>query len=210
MSERVLVISPHTDDGELGCGGTIAKFIEQKKEVHLLNFSIAGKSFQGSEHETTKKELFRACNILGLKNKNIELLDFEVRLFLIHRQEILDVLIKAKRDIEPAMILIPSLKDTHQDHEAVSREALRAFKKTSLSIYGYEQPWNCFTFDTTAFVPLRERHIQKKINALKQYKTQSNKEFFDPDFIKGLARARGVNIGQKYAEVFEVIKHVIH
>ena len=98
---------------------------------------------------------------------------------------------------------------THQDHEVVTREALRAFKKTSFSIYGYEQPWNCFTFDTVGFVPLDEKHIQTKIEAIQQYKSQSIKEYMMPDFIKGLARTRAINIGQKYAEAFEVIRQVI-
>ena len=32
-TEKILVLGPHTDDGEFGCGGTIAKFIEEGKEL---------------------------------------------------------------------------------------------------------------------------------------------------------------------------------
>ena len=42
--DRVLVLAPHTDDGEFGCGGTIAKFIEEKTEVYYVAFSTAEKS----------------------------------------------------------------------------------------------------------------------------------------------------------------------
>lgn len=210
MNDRVLVLSPHTDDGELGCGGTISKFIEMGKEVKLVAFSTAEKSLpDGFEADSTKKEMFRACNILGLNNDDITVLDFEVRIFSKFRQEILDSLIKIRNDFNPHVVMIPSQKDTHQDHEVITREALRAFKKTSFSIYGYEQPWNCFTFDTIGFVPLDENHIQKKIEAVQQYKSQSVKEYMMPDFIRGLARTRAINIGQQYAEAFEVIRQVI-
>ena len=118
MNDRVLVLSPHTDDGELGCGGRISKFVEMGKEVKLVAFSTAEKSLpDGFESDSTKKEMFRACNILGLKDENITVLDFEVRIFSKFRQEILDSLIKIRNDFNPHIVMIPSQKDTHQDHE---------------------------------------------------------------------------------------------
>jgi len=39
MFNRILVLAPHTDDGEFGCGGSIARFIEEKKEVFYVAFS---------------------------------------------------------------------------------------------------------------------------------------------------------------------------
>ena len=210
MLDPILIISPHTDDAELGCGGTISKFIEMKREVYLLALSTAEKSIPpGYDANSTKKEMFNACKILGLDENHIKIMDFEVRVFPQRRQEILDSLINIRNELNPKIIMVPSLKDTHQDHQVVTNESLRAFKKSSLSIYGYEQPWNCFTFDTQAFVELEESHIETKIQALRQYQTQANKEYFDPDFIKGLARTRGVTIGSRYAESFEIIKQII-
>jgi N-acetylglucosamine malate deacetylase 1 len=210
MPDSILIISPHTDDAELGCGGTISKFIEMEKDVTLLALSTAEKSIPSEfSSNSTKNEMIQACKTLGLDNDHIRILDFEVRVFPHQRQEILDSLIKIRNELNPQIVMVPSVKDTHQDHQVVTNEALRAFKKSSLSIYGYEQPWNCFTFDTNTFVELEEHHIKKKINALKQYKTQSIKEYFDEEFIRGLARTRGVTIGTKYAESFEVIKQII-
>ena len=211
MSESVLIISPHTDDAELGCGGTIAKFVEMKKKVFVLALSTAKKSIpDGFDLSSTENEMYSASKILGLNENQIKILDFEVRIFPQQRQEILDALIKIRNDLNPQIIMVPSQKDTHQDHQVVTNESLRAFKKSSLSIYGYEQPWNCFTFDTQAFVTLEETHIEKKINALSKYQTQSTKEYLDPEFIRGLARTRGVTIGHKYAESFEIIKTIIN
>ncbi len=210
MTDSILIISPHTDDAELGCGGSIAKFVEMGKDVHLLACSSAEKSIpEGFETNSTKNEMIEACKILGLKENNLKILDFETRVFPQHRQEILDDLIKIRNEINPEIVMVPSLKDTHQDHQVITNESLRAFKKSSLSIYGYEQPWNCFTFDTQAFVTLEENHMKKKIDALSKYKTQSTKEYLDPEFIRGLARSRGIIIGHKYAEAFEIIKTII-
>ena len=39
--ERVVVFAPHTDDGEIGCGGTMAKFLEEDREVFYVAFSTA-------------------------------------------------------------------------------------------------------------------------------------------------------------------------
>jgi len=210
MNERVLVVSPHTDDGELGCGGTITKFLEMGKDVKLIAFSTAEKSLpEGVSSDSTRKEMFSACKILGLKENDIQVLDFEVRIFSKFRQEILDSLIEIRNKFDPQIVMIPSLKDTHQDHEVITKESLRAFKKTSFSIYGYEQPWNCFTFDTVGFVPLEEKHITTKIKAIQEYKSQLSKDYMKPAFIRGLATTRAINIGEEFAEAFEVIRQVI-
>ena len=63
--------------------------------------------------------------------------------------------------------------------------------------------------DTTAFVKLERRHVDKKIEALSAYKSQHGKEYMAPDFIAALARTRGVQIGCEHAESFEVLRWMI-
>jgi len=77
------------------------------------------------------------------------------------------------------------------------------------TLLGYEEPWNNISFNTSSFVPLEERHVRKKIDALKEYKTQMYRNYLNEDFIKGLAKTRGVQINKEYAEAFEVIRWVI-
>jgi hypothetical protein len=67
-------------------------------------------------------------------------------------------------------------------------------------------PWNNFDFTTTNFFILSEKDLQIKIDALKSYNSQSHRPYANADFIKSLASVRGVQIGQKFAEVFEVIR----
>jgi len=62
------------------------------------------------------------------------------------------------------------------------------------------------TFNTQCFVKLQKRHIETKINALKEYKSQGTRDYLSPEFIYSLAKARGVQVGCEYAEAFEVVR----
>lgn len=206
MSKRILILSPHTDDGELGCGGSIAKFVEERKNVYYAAFSCCEKSVpEGYPCDILKKEVKKATGVLGTEDPI--LYDFEVREFPRLRQEILDVMIDIRRELRPEIVFTPSSFDTHQDHKTITDEALRAFKKCT--ILGYEQPWNNITFHTLAFVPLEERHVNKKIEALNCYETQKHRSYLSRDFIRGLAITRGTQIEEKYAEAFEVLRWVM-
>lgn len=206
MSKTILVISPHTDDGELGCGGAICRFIEEGNNVKYVALSSCEKSVpKGCAPDILKREVKKATKVLGI-NKPI-LFDYEVREFPKFRQSILDTLIDLRNSIKPDIVFTPSSFDTHQDHRTIYQETYRAFKQCT--ILGYEQPWNNITFNTLAFIGLNEKQINKKILALNCYKTQKDKLYLNPDFIRGLAMMRGIQIEQKYAEAFEVIKWVI-
>jgi len=207
MDDRVVVLAPHTDDGELGCGGSIAKFIENGYDVYYVAFSSARQSLpEGYPDDTLVKEVKAATKILGIKPENLILYDYEVRKFSYVRQDILEDLVKLKKELDPDLVLIPSINDLHQDHQTVANEALRAFKETS--ILSYELPWNNIAFRTEGFIPLEKRHIDKKMQALREYKSQRHRAYLNESFIYGLARARGVQIKKDYAEAFEVVRYV--
>ncbi len=206
MVKKILVLSPHTDDGELGCGGSIARFIEEDNKVEYVALSCCEKSIPKEyPRDILKREVKKATKVLGIERPI--LYEYEVREFPRFRQEILDTLIDLRNKIQPDVVFTPSSFDTHQDHKITTEETLRAFKKCT--ILGYELPWNNITFNTLAFVPLKEKHIQKKIEALNCYETQKNKAYFSNDFIRGLAQTRGTQIEEKYAEAFEVIRWVM-
>ncbi|HLP13032.1 MAG TPA: PIG-L deacetylase family protein [Flavobacteriales bacterium] len=205
---RILVLAPHTDDGELGCGATIAEYIDKGKEVFYVAFSICSRSLpEGWAPDTLAKEVAKATKVLGVKPENLILFDFDVRKFPEFRQEILEEMVKLKRNINPDLVYVPSPTDIHQDHQVISQEGLRAFK--NVSILGYEMPWNNISFNTRAFNILEEKYIQKKIDCLQMYKTQKHRTYLNDNFIRSLATTRGVQIGAPYAEAFEVIRWII-
>ena len=205
--KKILILAPHTDDGEFGCGGTINKLIEEGHEVYYVAFSPCKQSVR-SEYppDILITEVKAAVKVLGVKEENLKLLDYDVRTFNYKRQEILDDIIQLRSEIQPDMVFIPALTDMHQDHKTVAEEALRAFKFTT--ILSYEMPWNNISFETSCFFKLSPANLNAKINALKKYESQAHRPYANEHFIKSLATVRGVQINAEYAETFEVIRWI--
>ena len=67
-------------------------------------------------------------------------------------------------------------------------------------------PWNNFVFSNTHFIILEDRHLEIKVNALEKYKSQQHRPYANKEFIHSLCNVRGVQVGKKYAEVFEVVR----
>ena len=207
-NKNILVLAPHTDDGELGAGGTLSKLAELGANIFYVAFSTAKESVpKGFKKDILKIEVLKATNKLGILKKNVIVLDYPVRKLNFSRQKILEDLIQFKKKIKPDLVFIPSLNDLHQDHATVAKEGLRAFKDTT--VFGYELIWNNLKFNGNIFIKLDSKHIKKKYDSLKEYKSQNSKNYFSEDFIYSLARVRGTQIGSKYAECFEVIRIIL-
>ncbi|MDO8125200.1 MAG: PIG-L family deacetylase [Candidatus Hermodarchaeota archaeon] len=198
--KKTLVLSPHTDDGELGAGGTIAKLIESGSEICYFAFS--------APKARLKEECRKSLKVLGVTH--YEIFDVQVRLFPSQRQKILDILFEYNEKNQVDLVLTPSTNDLHQDHQTVTNEALRIFKEST--ILGYELPWNLIDFKENCFVPLKEQHVKKKINALWNYESQiqAKRPYFNEKYLKSLMLAHGLKIRKKYAEAFEAIKLVLN
>lgn len=202
---NILVLAPHTDDGELGLGGTINKFIEEGKNVVYVAFSTADQSVpEGFPKDVLSIEVKAATKKLGIKPENLLIYHYEVRKLNYVRQEILEELVRIKKNTPFDLVFMPSLHDIHQDHTTVAQEGLRAFKNTT--ILGYELIWNNLTFNTDCFIKLNEEHVQKKFEALQEYKSQGFRDCLSREFVYSLVKARGVQVGCEYAEAFEGVR----
>jgi N-acetylglucosamine malate deacetylase 1 len=207
--KKALVLAPHTDDGEFGCGGTINRLLENGCEVAYIAFSSCRQSVPPQFPEDILiTEVKEATAVLGIKPENLSIFDYDVRVFNYSRQPILDDLIKLRKDIQPDIVFMPSVNDVHQDHSTIANEGLRAFKWSS--IFCYELPWNNFSFNNQCFISLAERHVVAKISALAKYESQTFRNYAGEDFIKSLASVRGVQSGNLFAEVFEVVRLIIN
>ncbi len=207
--ENVLVCAPHTDDGELGAGGFISRLIDEGSSVTYVAFSAAEESVpDGFPRDVLRSEVRLATSTLGVDPANLEVLGYPVRRFDQHRQEILEDLVRIKRGLNPDLILIPSSTDIHQDHSVIHQEGVRAFK--GQTILGYEVLWNNLSFHADFFVKLPKERILRKCAALQAYTSQKDRSYMSEEFIVGLARTRGVQIGAEYAESFEVVRWVIN
>lgn len=205
MHKRILVLAPHTDDGELGCGASICKFIEKGAQVYYAAFSTCEESVpKGFPADVLEVELKEATSVLGIDKKNLLIYRYPVRKLSYHRQEVLEELVKLNKEIEPDLVMLPSQADQHQDHQTLSAEGLRAFRNAS--ILGYEEPWNHITFSAQAYVRISQQHLETKLKALSCYRSQNGRTYFSRDFIRSLAVMRGVQVGVRYAEAFEVLR----
>ena len=207
-TSTILILAPHTDDGELGCGATIAKFIERGSKVYYAAFSLAEESVPPPfPKDILETEVKAATKILGIPEEQLLLYRYQVRKYSYRRQDILQNLVDLNSDIQPDIVFMPCLHDLHQDHSTVAIEGLRAFKRTT--ILGYELPWNNLNFATQGFVVISEEHLQRKLAALSCYNSQKDRPYFSREYIRSLAISRGTQIGRRYAETFEVIRWIL-
>lgn len=203
---RALFLAPHTDDVELGCGATLARCVEECASVDVAVFSSATQSLpEGAPEDTLKKEFFKAMTHYAIPDTRLHVFDYEVRRLNYSRQDVLEDLVRLRGEIQPTIVFTPSGGDVHQDHQVVHNESLRAFK--TVTMLGYELPWNNFNFESRVFISVTEAQMDTKLRALTAYESQlaKNRSYFDPEFLKGLARVRGIQQGVPYSEALELI-----
>jgi LmbE family N-acetylglucosaminyl deacetylase len=132
---KVLVLAPHTDDGELGCGGTMNKLIDAGCRVYYVAFSICEDSMpEGFEPDTLLKELYSATAQLGVQEKDVFALRHKVRRFTEVRQDILEFMVKLRYEFNPDWVFMPSSRSLHQVHQVIYNEGMRAFKDNLLRL----------------------------------------------------------------------------
>lgn len=202
---RILVLAPHTDDGELGCGATLARYCAAGNDVFYAAFCLCSKSLPAHlPADTLATECKTATSILGIRPENLLLFNYEVRELPAHRQAILEELLQLSKQIKPDLVLLPAASDVHQDHQVIHQEGLRAFKNTSFA--GYELPWNNYSFRTNFFMKLAPADLDKKLESLRAYQSQAHRNYMQENFIRGLATVRGVQCNTPLAEAFEIYK----
>lgn len=207
MLSDVLVLAPHVDDEAIGCGGTIARITESHVTVHVAAFSTAEISLpEGYDEGDIKAEFFNSCQALGALGS---IFNYETRRLHEARQDILDTMIWLRERWDPDLVICPSLKDAHQDHKVIAEEAARAFWKTN--ILAFESVRKCKEFYPKVWISLTEEQLYKKLQAIECYHSQSEKPFFPGcnGSVVGLAKVRGFQCGQQYAEAFECVQMVL-
>jgi LmbE family N-acetylglucosaminyl deacetylase len=206
---KVLVLAPHADDLELGCGGTVARLVGEGHDIYQLCFSLAPKDISEPYDEPQRLgELLESFRVLhGTRLRVSTVATFFHRDFGRVRQEILDEIIKEKKEIEPDMVILPCANDRHQDHQVIYAEGVRGLKglKGVKTILGYDTPWN-HMINGNFFVPLTKGDVEKKIEAIACYESVKHKPYADPEFLWAWARFRGLQAGCEFAEVHELIR----
>ena len=197
---RVFFIGAHPDDIELGAGAFIAR-ISTQTDVFCITLS------DNQKNPTLKNlvgEHYSSMAALGVKEQNVFLGTFETRRFPHYRQEILEYLIDLNRTYKPELVFIHTRADIHQDHNTVTEEALRAFR--GATVLGFDVIRSSNGFFPHFLVEVNDEDVQKKINALAEYKTYEKMYYFNPELTRSILVRNGSLAERKYAEGFDILR----
>lgn len=205
---KILVLAPHVDDAEFGCGATISRFVSEGHDVNVWVFSVSEHTLkEGDTRSTRILELENSMRILGVKYYWCDNNPAIHRNMDKYRSGILDRMVELRKIMDRDTVFIPACNDIHQDHSVIREEAIRAFKHCSL--YGYEMPWNNMESKHSMFVRVSAKDLENKVKAIECYESVGTVAYKSRRFIEGLAIVRGVQAGCLYAESFEVIRKII-
>jgi LmbE family N-acetylglucosaminyl deacetylase len=200
--QRVLFLGAHPDDIELGCGALIAHIVGQ---VDLRCVTLSDNQ-KNPALTNLVEEHYRSMDVLGVTKDQIILKDFETRNFPRDRQAILEFLYELNREFRPDIVFTHTQSDIHQDHDVVRVETLRTFR--GVSVLGYDVLRSSYGFFPHFLIEVTEKDVQKKIDALAEYKTYGDKYYFDPEIIRSTSIRHGALAERPYAEGFDILRIV--
>jgi len=203
---KILCLGAHSDDIEIGCGGTILKLIEEQErtELYWVVFS-AGKRRRREAKESANAFLEKA------KRKTVVVKNFRDGYLPYSGREIKTYFEGLKRKVSPDVIFTHYRSDLHQDHRLISDLAWNTFRNHLIFEYEipkYDGDLGCPNF----FVHLKESICNRKIEyLLKYFVSQRENQWFGRETFQSLLRLRGIesNSPDKYAEAFYCRKFVL-
>ena len=196
---KVLCLGAHSDDIEIGCGGTILKLIEDQKSVAVswVVFSAGG---ERSAEATRSAELV----LRNVAEKKILVNNFRDGFFPYQGGEIKELFESIKREFEPDVIFTHYRDDRHQDHRIISDLTWNTFRDHF--ILEYEIPkYDGDLGSPNLFVQLDETTCRRKVqHILKAFQTQKQKHWFTEDVFWSMLRLRGLESAAsgRFAEAY--------
>lgn len=197
----VVVLAAHCDDIAIGAGGTLLTLCETRPGLRVDALVLSG---GGTDREDEERAALRAfCPGADLDVTVHKLPDGRLPA---HWDEAKDALEELRRRADPDVILAPHRGDAHQDHRGLAKLVPTAFRG-NLTL-GYEIfKWDGDLGSPNAYQPLTEERAEKKVSLLQQhYASQRHRPWYDREAFLGLARIRGIECQNRYAEAFFVTK----
>jgi LmbE family N-acetylglucosaminyl deacetylase len=198
-SLKVLCLGGHSDDIEIGCGGTVLTLIASHPRVEFdwVVLSATGK-------RKKEAEAGAAAFLSGAARKSVSVKAFRDGYFPYIGEGIKDFFEELKKSVEPDLIFTHHRRDLHQDHRLVSELTWNTFRDHL--ILEYEIPkYDGDLGAPNVFVPLNERICEAKSKIiLEHFRTQAANGWFTAETFLALMRLRGVesNAPAGYAEAF--------
>lgn len=196
--QTILAVGAHPDDIELGCGGSIAKFVRAGAHVRTLILTNGSVGNRDRAQFDRVQETKDALKLLGVTDILIE--DYPDTCLGEHLNELVKYIEGHVQELKPDRVYTMFEHDRHQDHRAVFHASTIACRSVR-QVLCYETP-SCFTnFGPQAFEDIDE-FVNLKVAALDLHKSQSDRPYTQPDAMRSIAVSRGLQAGIGYAEAF--------
>jgi LmbE family N-acetylglucosaminyl deacetylase len=191
----VLALGAHSDDIEIGAGGTLLSWIASGAKLHVDWCVLSAPG----EREREARD--SAAAFLEGARSAIRLGQFRDGYFPAERAGVKDW-VEGLKELKPDVIITHARDDAHQDHRLICELAWNTFRDHL--ILEFEIPkWDGDLGQPNLYVPLPDEILERKIELLDaHFGTQRSKAWFDAETFRGLARLRGVECRSRYAEAF--------
>lgn len=208
LNKGIIAVGAHPDDIELGCGASLAKLVNSGFDIYAI---VVSKGEAGNPFKLDRSD--EACVALrSLGVKEVYSLSFEDTKLPTKLCEIIDSLCHLykiiSKSINAKRVYTMCENDRHQDHRAIYDASLIAFRDVP-QILCYETPSAWANFHPNIFEKLDEVHLIKKIEALKNHKSQSHRQYMQENQIRSVAMFRGQQAGYNFSEGFIPYKMVL-
>lgn len=202
----VLCLGAHSDDIEIGAGGTLLQWIAEGAKLNVIWCVFSGVGDREGEARGSAESFLQ-----GAAGSTIEVMSFKDGFFPTQGEEIKEAFEALKSRFNPDLILTHRRDDAHQDHREICRHTWNTFRDHL--ILEYEIPkWDGDLGQPNLYVPVTTPILGRKIELLmKHFGTQRSKHWFDDETFRGLARLRGMECraAERYAEAFVVRKLIV-
>lgn len=196
---RVLLLGAHSDDIEIGCGGTVLRLLRQNPEIEITWVVFSALGERGEEATKSAYEFLKE-----VQQKRVIIHEFKDGYFPYRGAEIKDIFEQLKRDLAPDLIFTHYRHDLHQDHRTLCELTWNTWRNHF--ILEYEIPKYDGDLGTpNFFVNLDKELCDRKTDALVRFfQTQGNKHWFTTETFQAILRIRGVECKSPggYAEAF--------
>jgi LmbE family N-acetylglucosaminyl deacetylase len=196
---KVLCLGAHSDDIEIGCGGTILRWLQENPSAEIYWVVLGASGDRRAEAvQSANKFLAKA------RQKEIVVKEFRDGYFPYVGVEIKDFFEELKRKFAPDVILTHYREDLHQDHRLVSQLTWNTFRNHLILEYEIVK-YDGDLGVPNVFVKLTESVVQLKIQTILEcFESQKSKNWFTADAFSSILRLRGIEAGtdEKYAEAF--------
>ncbi|MCT9089870.1 PIG-L family deacetylase [Streptomyces sp. ASQP_92] len=202
--ERLVAVGAHCDDIAIGAGGTLLALCLARPGIRVDALVLSG---GGSEREQEERAALDAfCPGADVDVTVLKLPDGRLPA---HWDEAKAAVEELRSRTEPDLVLAPRTDDAHQDHRGLAKLLTTAFRDHL--VLGYEiVKWDGDLGRPTAYQPLTPQVAECKAALLSEhYPSQRHRPWFDREAFLGLARIRGIECHERYAEAFAVTKLVL-